>query len=116
MQLEIKYQIYRCKNHKKTIHYFENSRVGQETLCWDCIREANNRKLREEKERTRAREQFAAEFSHLWVPNTLGGIASVTVERDGLHVAIESSSEAFSQIPNVYLKYQVHKQITGEAA
>lgn len=110
------YSIQSCKIHRLTIYFITSNKIANETQCWWCIREANDKKFREEKERTRAREQFAAEFSHLWVPNTLGGIASVTVERDGLHVAIESSSEAFSQVPNIYLKYQVHKQITGEAA
>lgn len=112
----IKYEIYYCRTHKKFIHFFAGSRLGQETVCWDCIKEANDRKFKEESERNRARDEFAAQYSHLWSPNVVGGISSVTVSRNGLHVEIESSAEAFREVPDIYLEYRVTKQITGEAA
>lgn len=114
MQIAIQYEIYHCKIHKRYIHYFAGSRLGQETMCWDCVKEANDKKLKEELQRCRARDEFVLQFAHLWTDNLLGGISSVSITKTGIHVEIESSDEAFRQVPDIYMKYRVDKQIIGE--
>lgn len=112
----VEYAVQFCGTHKKYIHYFPTNRLGNETQCWDCVKEANDRKFREQQEKERTKDQFSQEFAHLWAPQTEGGIEFVSLEKDGLHVHIQSSEEACRRIPDIYLEYQVHKQIVGEAA
>ena len=45
----IEYEIFHCQAHKKSIYYFKGTRVEQATMCWDCTREANNKKGKKEK-------------------------------------------------------------------
>lgn len=111
----IQYEVQHCTTHKNTIYFFPSNRIGKETQCWTCVKEANDRKFKIEQERQRTKEQFSQEFAHLWAPQTSGGIEFVSLEKDGLHVHIQSSEEACRRIPDIYLEYQVHKEIVGES-
>ena len=108
------YAIFYCSVHKTEIHYLiRYGALANESQCWTCVRDANLSKSKKESKLRDAREQFLEEFSHLWIPNVLGGIVSAKIELGGINVSIETSAEVFNEIPNIYLGYTITKQIVG---
>jgi hypothetical protein len=114
MLQENKYSIQLCKVHKITIHYLKReSEAAQETQCWDCIKEANDKKFKREATARRAKEQFVEEFAHLLKINCEGGIVSVQIEKTNFNVVIETSQIACNSLPEEYQGFTINKQITG---
>jgi hypothetical protein len=107
------YTVFFCKAHKKYIHYLKRENGFNDTLCWDCWRDANLFKFKKESKLRAARKLFREEFAHLWTPNIIGGIVSTKIELDGINVSIESSVEVFNEIPNEYQGYVISKKIIG---
>jgi hypothetical protein len=107
------YSVYTCKVHNKIIHYFKRDEHLKGFHCWDCIRDANNQKSNREAKLRHAREQFSVEFSHLWSTAMSGGIVSAKIVENEIQVSIESSADAFNEVPNEYRGFTVSKQIVG---
>jgi hypothetical protein len=38
------YLTQRCEVHNKTIIYFKSNKMLDQTMCWECVRDANKRK------------------------------------------------------------------------
>lgn len=110
-----KYGVQHCKVHKITIHYIVTEESSfNESHCWDCVRDANDKKFKQKAKINKARKQFTEEFSHLWSANSPGGIVSVKIEENEIIVSIETSPDVSNQVPNEYLGFMVSKQIVGE--
>lgn len=107
------YAVFVCKIHKRIIHHFKRQTSFNETECWDCIRDANNKKSSQENKLKKAREEFSVEFTHLWTTSAPGGIVSAKITEGGINVSIESSSDVFNEVPNEYRGFAVSKQIVG---
>jgi hypothetical protein len=111
------YEIYAmqyCSVHKTHIMYFKSNKIMNETQCWSCVYEVNQKKFNKERKLSQAKAQFAVDYSHLWVGNLVGGIVGVRVKEGGLTVEIESSPEAAQQIPETYQDFHIVKEIVGE--
>lgn len=103
------YKSFYCKMHRKYIHFFKKDNSFNETPCWECIREANNKEFK----LTRIKDQFHQEFEELFSPNTFGGIVSVVVSHKEINVSIEDSSEVCNQLPKSYQGLVLNKLIVG---
>jgi hypothetical protein len=111
---DVEYKVWHCKVHHITIHYLvKQDSISTETQCWDCIRDANNKKNSREAKLQLARKQFSEEFSHLWTPNVVGGIVAAKVDGNSINVSIETSADVLNQLPNEYRGFAVSKQIVG---
>lgn len=110
------YAQYYCAVHKKTIYYHKNSIFHMGFHCWDCWLDDNNKKYKRDLSIKNARMEFTKEFTHLWVPNSLGGITGAANVDGDIVVSIQSSVEVFNEVPNEYRGFTILKQIVGEAA
>jgi len=113
MVTSLDYEIDYCKIHLKHIYFFKKDIIFKGFHCWDCIRESNQKKSKQEQKLLEAKSQFAIDFSHLWMGNLVGGIIAVKIKEHGLTVEIESSSEATQQVPDSYQGFHIVKEIVG---
>lgn len=110
------YDTYKCVKHNKTIYYHKKDSHLVGHHCWDCMRDANNQRYKTEEKLHGAKELFKKEYSHLWTPQTSGGIVSLQIKNGELLTLIKSSVEVFNEVPNEYHGFNILKQIVGEAA
>ena len=108
------YEITYCKIHIKHIYSFRQDSHRRGFHCWDCSRDENQKKSKQERALLEARGQFCVDYSHLWNNNLTGGIVEVKIKEGGLTVQIASSPEASQQIPETYQDFHITKEIVGD--
>jgi hypothetical protein len=57
--VKLDYKIQDCQVHKKRIYYLSSNAFAQESQCWDCCKEANDKKFRQEMARLREKEKLS---------------------------------------------------------